>query len=681
MPEISLAEAIRNKQSTLRALLVGVNDYKYLRPLNCSVSDCQELEKTLKQITQVFEQPKIYAHHDLSVDRHLTRESIEQSLDELLNAPQTDILLIYFSGHGVLSKKNNELYLCLPDTKADNIEATALNIQLILKRLKASNIGYQVVILDACHSGGVTLSPKGLLSKDAGSISRSVNDNDNYEPAGELEADCADGFEDQFSTYQQEVNQETQNFHAFLSCSSHQKSWELPNMPHGAFTYALIQELSDPRMLDEDGFIRLESLAGHIQERTINLVYQSLGQRQTPRYLSNSGSGIIIGKIDKKTIQPDLALYDDSLPAEVRYRKAYERAISKYYPTIPSKEINQLNTLSLQWRLLEREKVEIEKAAHERYRSYIERYQQNLKHRIELSRENGDGIFLSDVEIQEIREYSHVNDENFISANVLNDIDEEIRATYVDGYRQRYRKILYLHGLSVDGSRLELNASLEDRLKLEDLREDLKLTPENASQIADDEKECFQRDLRDFEVAIVLIIYQNGIPIDVEQVESCRGELSDRVIRSILAFQIRQFDQNREQLQQCIRHLKHDVRDVTPTQVQNCQAAIQIRSKIDEQILQGIEFGETVIQSILEGEEDYLQESIAVLRQQLEDYTKGRVDLLKDEDVVKFQTTPPLGQEIWKPILQEMREIHQQRIEETMRLLWDESLDESTDAN
>ncbi len=680
MPEFrSLSEAIHNGHSTLRALLVGVNEYKHLRSLSCSVADCHNLGGTLERITQEFKRsPLIHVHHDQS-ERQLTRDAIEQSFNELLgngSAPQTDILLIYFSGHGVLSKKNNQLYLCLPDTKPDDIEQTALSIQKLLTHLKDSGIKYQVVILDACHSGGVALSPKDLVSKDIGDIPRSIS-SDEPDDAGSLEDNCASEFENQFKSYQQAVNQETQNFHAFLSCSAQQQSWELPNTGHGAFTYSLIQELSAPSVQDNEGFIRLESLAGHVHDRTEELVYQRLRQRQTPRYMSNSGPSIIIGKINKKadkTAQPESSLGWDN--PEAHYKAEYERAIREHYPTIPAEEITRLDNLALQWRLSARQKADIEKNSYERHKEYVDRYQKNVREAIDRSRQQGEGIFLSGEEIDQIRRESRV-DGGFISENALRLLDEEIRASYVDGYRQRYRKVLYSYGLSVRDGRRGLSAPLEDKVKLEERREDLRLTPEDATRIANEEKDCFLRDRKNLEKAVVRLIYQDGVVPSQEKMNPHKGELSDRVIEPIIDFQIQQFDQNRQYLRQGIRRLHHQSRQITQEQIQNCQQDIQVRFETDAQICQQAVFSEVIVQSIIEEEEDYLQCNIDTFRNRLYAHTRTIVEPLEDEAIAQFQTDPSLGEDIWNPIVQEVREEHQQQIAEAMRLCLEESIHEN----
>lgn len=675
MPEVisPLVDAIRNGQSTLRALLIGVKNYRYLRSLSCSAADCQGLSETLQKITQVFQHPQIHVHHDHS-NRQLTLNAIKESLNELLGdgkVRRTDIVLIYFSGHGVLSKKNNELYLCLPDTEPNNIEETALSIQETLKQLKDSGIIHQVVILDACHSGGAILSSKDApLSRDIGDFARSIDDDEINNI--NIEENCADKFETQLSEYQREVNQETQNFYAFLSCSSSQKSWELPKLGYGAFTYSLIQELIDPSVSDDEGFIRLESLAGHVHDKTERLVSQ-IGERQTPRYLSNSGPGVIIGKVDKLAQLPT-QLRPYLLWDENTYKLEYEDAIHKHYPTIPGEEIYRLDALALKCRLSERQKNEIERNAYERCREYVERYRKNLTECIERSKQQGNGIFLSNEETQKIREISHVD--GFIDVSVLSQIDEEIRASYVEGYRLQYRRVLYSCGLIARGSKTDLNAPREDRQKLEERREDLNLTPEDAFRIADAQKECFENDLKSFEQQIVQVLYRYGAPISQEQINLCKGELGDRVLEPILNHQISQFYQNLEAFRLRIRMLKHNVQEITQEHIQACQGNIQVQLETNDQSIEEIEFSEDIVALVLEEEENYLKSNIDEFRKRLYDYTRTTIDVLGDKDAQQFQPEPPLGEDIWKPIFQEIREIHQQQVDELLRLSLDDPMDD-----
>ena len=83
------------------------------------------------------------------------RSDIGQIGDLLMDAAAeaTDLLLIYYSGHGLLGPLRRELYLSLARTKPDRPAFTALPFEAVRDACLASRARSRVVILDSCFSG------------------------------------------------------------------------------------------------------------------------------------------------------------------------------------------------------------------------------------------------------------------------------------------------------------------------------------------------------------------------------------------------------------------------------------------------------------------------------------------------------------------------------------------------
>jgi hypothetical protein len=91
-------------------------------------------------------------------------ESVVKLVDEPLSTVQkeiarfykrkkrNDLLLLYFSGHGVLDLRGH-LYLAVINTEHDLLSGTALPARFIRDEMAYSVAKNQVVILDCCHSG------------------------------------------------------------------------------------------------------------------------------------------------------------------------------------------------------------------------------------------------------------------------------------------------------------------------------------------------------------------------------------------------------------------------------------------------------------------------------------------------------------------------------------------------
>jgi sugar lactone lactonase YvrE/tetratricopeptide (TPR) repeat protein len=71
-----------------------------------------------------------------------------------------DLLLLYFSGHGVLDERGR-LYLAVKDTDHGLLSGTAVSASFIADEMDNSRSQRQVLILDCCHSGAFARGTKG----------------------------------------------------------------------------------------------------------------------------------------------------------------------------------------------------------------------------------------------------------------------------------------------------------------------------------------------------------------------------------------------------------------------------------------------------------------------------------------------------------------------------------------
>lgn len=68
------------------------------------------------------------------------------------NRAPDDLLLLYYTGHG-LRDERGDLYLALPQTRADAPGAVSLEADFVRKQMDRCHSRRQVLILDCCHSG------------------------------------------------------------------------------------------------------------------------------------------------------------------------------------------------------------------------------------------------------------------------------------------------------------------------------------------------------------------------------------------------------------------------------------------------------------------------------------------------------------------------------------------------
>ncbi|MFM9368418.1 caspase domain-containing protein [Streptomyces sp. Da 82-17] len=81
----------------------------------------------------------------------INKAAIGQTLSKAAEEA-TDLLLVYYSGHGVLDHRG-QLHLALPDTDSEHPEWAALPLTLIKETLTHAKARARILVLDCCFSG------------------------------------------------------------------------------------------------------------------------------------------------------------------------------------------------------------------------------------------------------------------------------------------------------------------------------------------------------------------------------------------------------------------------------------------------------------------------------------------------------------------------------------------------
>ncbi|MFF3327275.1 caspase family protein [Streptomyces sp. NPDC002889] len=137
-----------------RALLIGVSTYddEHLESVPTAVRDAEALGHAL-----THEESGVFDAEHVQLLLDAERREIEDALNAAA-ASSEDLLLIYYSGHGLVPAES-KLRLCAKDTRKSSPWATALDVESLLTLVERyPRIRRMVVILDCCYSGNVVFA-------------------------------------------------------------------------------------------------------------------------------------------------------------------------------------------------------------------------------------------------------------------------------------------------------------------------------------------------------------------------------------------------------------------------------------------------------------------------------------------------------------------------------------------
>jgi Caspase domain len=155
------------------ALLVATSrhDDPWFDELRGAAGDIQALERVLVD-------PKIGDYKIAGSLMDEPKQVIEEAIADFFRSglPQ-DLLLLYLSGHGVLSENRKHWFFVASNSKRNNLDATAIWDAWLKERMANSRSNSIVLVLDCCHSGAFI---EGRLAKGG----REVHVEDHFEGAG-----------------------------------------------------------------------------------------------------------------------------------------------------------------------------------------------------------------------------------------------------------------------------------------------------------------------------------------------------------------------------------------------------------------------------------------------------------------------------------------------------------------
>ena len=261
-----------SEEGEVRALLVGIDAYRNVRPLKGAVSDARDIESALRR--------RGVGDLTVLVDERASREAVIGAIEGLVQRTgRGDLVMISIAGHGAQEPERvkgsqpvgmDTVFLLpefatTPAGSRQRIIGTEFNHLITRLEQRGAHVLY---VADTCHGGGLTrdIDPRaGELSFRQVPLYRIPND------AHVPISTAADAF-------LTELDFERTAFLAAVDRKTKAPEVRIPgvNGYRGALSYALARALEGAADADSNGKVTLKELFGYVRQ----VVYQLSDQRQ-----------------------------------------------------------------------------------------------------------------------------------------------------------------------------------------------------------------------------------------------------------------------------------------------------------------------------------------------------------------------------------------------------------------
>jgi len=257
------------------ALIIGNSRYRdeRLSELNSSIVDAE-------RFAEILADPNVGAFTHVETLINKTHNMIAYAIEKFFsNKQREDLLLLYFSGHGIKSQ-NGQLFLAAEDTSNEALRSTGISANFIKENMSESGSQRQILLLDCCYGGAIV---EGAKSENV--VGQSVNSLLSFQPSGFGRIIITASEAMQYAFDGKRVEGQTQN---------------------SAFTNYLIEGLRTGKAdSDNDGLIDINEL--------YQFAYNRVTPRQTPNISSTSQEGrIFIG------LNPNPVIRSAQLPEQIQ---------------------------------------------------------------------------------------------------------------------------------------------------------------------------------------------------------------------------------------------------------------------------------------------------------------------------------------------------------------------------
>ena len=258
--------------------------------------------KDAKELARVLDSREICEFDDVIVLFNDNASKVSETIDYFLsNRKPSDLLLLYFSGHGVRDEYGS-LYLAVKNTNRSRLRSTAIKSDFIREAMDQSRSKRQVLILDCCNSGAFAQGAKAEIGGSVGTASA-------FEGTGYGRVVLTASDSTQFALEGDTVTGDMEN---------------------SLFTNFLVKGLEGEADANGDGRITIDELYDYAYEQIINIT-----PKQTPGKWSYKQQGEIILRQNIRVEDTKPVPLPDDLIA----------AINSSFPYVREGAVSQLESL------------------------------------------------------------------------------------------------------------------------------------------------------------------------------------------------------------------------------------------------------------------------------------------------------------------------------------------------
>jgi WD40 repeat protein len=249
--EVKLFSENAANASNCYVMAIGIDKYKNpSMSLNYARDDAEAFVDSIQKKTKtLFQKIEIHALYDEKATRAALLDTLEMLSKKI--APN-DVFVFYYAGHGSIT--DDKFYFitqeCTRLFDPANLDKYAVNASEIQDKFKNIKALKQIIIMDACQSGGSVelLAMRGSQEEKAiAQLSRSAG------------------------------------IHVMASAGSEQNAKEITQLGHGLFTYVLLKAMSGAADgAPKDGKITVYELKSYLDDQVPELNRQYSGKIQYP---------------------------------------------------------------------------------------------------------------------------------------------------------------------------------------------------------------------------------------------------------------------------------------------------------------------------------------------------------------------------------------------------------------